>query len=350
MGDWILNTGRTVLLAVVLVWVLAHTFLTVDFEKQFSEIQKLDSRGQAERYEQLLEKKLSAKQRFRLLEPAASAFCVAGKSQYALRLLDEAFTEESLDDWTRARLFKLRCWAHRGLGNFEEALRDNTKALELTRSVDRNRVEPSFLAQFYTQRAWLLSNMDRKQEAIGSFQEAVLLDPCQETCRLLFEAACSIGDYGAALTAWLQWIIADDAVLPALHAAGERLVDGLTKEHAPDVLTMLEDARPRMFPRLAMQSERSELFHLVFVKVLLANGRHTEALQEAMVLLNGCSDPMKPEAVTLIQAAVKGIDGNLGRVNEISRYATFGAAGEDGIRGTKDDWAKQIEQYLKSAD
>jgi tetratricopeptide (TPR) repeat protein len=79
------------------------------------------------------------------------------------------------------------------------------------------------------------------------------------------------------------------------------------------------------------------------VNVLLAAGRHQEALQEARCFFHTCSPREVQQAIDLVVRACKAADMNLARANRFLKFQKFGPAGEDGKEGTADDVADVLE-------
>lgn len=81
----------------------------------------------------------------------------------------------------------------------------------------------------------------------------------------------------------------------------------------------------------------AEASQAAVVQLLSKLGRHTEALQEARVLLYTCDDKSIAGVAGQITGEFKALDFNLGRANRFLRYQRFGASGVDGKPGTDDD-------------
>jgi tetratricopeptide (TPR) repeat protein len=319
--------------------VVFGAFADREFGKRLVESKELTNAGEYEKAETILldllaTKGISSRRRAQAIEALATTYCWGHEFEEALKALKQM---PKVDDAVmKSRCAKLRAWACEGTGDHEGALAASQEAVKLGLEAGKG-LDAQALSGYQLSTAKAFRKLKRFDEAAKAYAEAIKTHPLPTACIGLTELAMRGGDGPAALQAWLTLCEQQEAKIADVRRIGAelaKLTEVPTKSPDPALVTA---RRGDWLAATAMRAEVLQEIQWLLVRLLLAQGDVEQALVEAKALLRGCSEDLLPEVTGRISLALKGLDGNVARANQLLSQLRWGRVGPDGKAGTADD-------------
>lgn len=101
--------------------------------------------------------------------------------------------------------------------------------------------------------------------------------------------------------------------------------------------TIVRETKLAIAKASLVKPQAADLLQAMLATVLFDHGKFDQALYEARILLGISSPQLAEQTANMMARAIKALDRNLARANQLLVFLSYGAAGEDKKMGTADD-------------